>query len=338
LPYNDITYYALQVGSAAEVALLSFALANKINIYRKEKEESQANLLAISLENEKLVREQNVVLEAKVQERTEELQKSNDNLNTALTTLKEAQAQLVDAEKMASLGQLTAGIAHEINNPINFVTSNIKPLKLDMEDLKALLSKYDMLKESQPSEVHQVLAEIEQFKQEIDIDYLYSEIDTLISGIEDGANRTAEIVRGLRTFSRLDESDLKFVDIHEGINSTLVLLRTNIPDYVTVKKVYGELPKIECLAGKMNQVFLNIINNALKAIEMKAGIGMSEKVKEKIFEPFFTTKDVGEGTGLGLSIVFSIIEKHQGKIMVESSPGEGAAFIIHLPVNSAMVS
>ena len=357
LPYNDFTYYALQVGSAAEVTLLSFALANKINIYRKEKEESQAMALRISQENEQLVREQNIVLENKVAERTEALQQSNKELNRVLNNLKEAQTQLVESEKMASLGQLTAGIAHEINNPINFVTSNIKPLKLDFEDLRALLRKYESI--SPGDNVQQQLSEIEQFKQQIDIDYVHTEIETLIKGIEDGANRTAEIVKGLRTFSRLDESDLKFVDIHEGLNSTMVLLRNNIPKNVAVHYNYGELPKIECFAGKLNQVFLNIINNALNAIKMKpvqgeesltittrleenkmvsisirdSGIGMTEKVKEKIFEPFFTTKDVGEGTGLGLSIVFSIIEKHHGKIVVESEPGKGAEFIIYLPQN-----
>jgi signal transduction histidine kinase len=357
LPYNDFTYYALQIGSAAEVTLLSFALANKINIYRKEKEESQAMALLVSQENEQLVREQNVILEAKVTERTEALQTSNKELNKVLTNLKEAQTQLVESEKMASLGQLTAGIAHEINNPINFVTSNIKPLKLDFEDLKSLLQKYETL--APGGDIEQQLKEIDQFKQQIDIEYVHTEIDSLIKGIEDGANRTAEIVKGLRTFSRLDESDLKFVDIHEGINSTLVLLRNTMPKNVTVISDFGELPKIECYAGKLNQVFLNIINNALNAIKMKpvqgeekltittrlmpnkqvsigirdTGIGMTEKVKEKIFEPFFTTKDVGEGTGLGLSIVFSIIEKHHGKILVESTPGIGTEFIIYLPQN-----
>jgi signal transduction histidine kinase len=189
---------------------------------------------------------------------------------------------------------------------------------------------------------------------------VHNEIDTLITGIEDGASRTAEIVRGLRTFSRLDESDLKAVDLHEGLNSTLVLLRNTIPQHVNIVRDYGELPKVECYAGKLNQVFLNIINNALNAIKMKpaqgdesltistrlhkdanqvsvsikdTGIGMTDKVKEKIFDPFFTTKDVGEGTGLGLSIVFSIIEKHHGKILVESAPGKGAEFIIYLPLN-----
>ncbi|WP_211324822.1 sensor histidine kinase [Chitinophaga skermanii] len=357
LPYNDFTYYALQLGSAAEVTLLSFALANKINMYRREKEASQVIALQVSQENERLVREQNAVLEAKVQERTEELQSSNIELNKTLKSLKEAQTQLVESEKMASLGQLTAGIAHEINNPINFVTSNIKPLKLDFADLKSLLQKYDELDTGK--DVSRQLQDIENFKQQIDIDYVHNEIETLIQGIEDGASRTAEIVKGLRTFSRLDESDLKSVDLHEGINSTLVLLRNTIPTNVQIVRDFDELPKVECYAGKLNQVFLNIINNAINAIKTKpeqgneqltittrkvdantvsigirdTGIGMSEKVKEKIFEPFFTTKDVGEGTGLGLSIVFSIIEKHHGKIVVESTPGKGSEFIIYLPLN-----
>lgn len=359
LPYNDFTYYALQVGSAAEVTLLSFALAYRINIYRQEKEASQAESLEISKENERLVREQNVILETKVNERTEALQQSNQQLNVALVSLKEAQSQLVEKEKMASLGQLTAGIAHEINNPINFVTSNIKPLKLDIADIRSLLSKYEQLNAGE--DVQYALQEIDRFRKEIDIDYIHEEITSLIKGIEDGATRTAEIVTGLRTFSRLDESDLKSVDIHEGLDSTLVLLRTNIPPGVKVIRNYGVLPKIECYAGKINQVFMNILTNAFNAIKTQAsgkeetvtittheennqavisikdsGPGMTDEVREKIFDPFFTTKDVGEGTGLGLSIVFSIIEKHHGRITVISAPGEGAEFIIYLPMNIAI--
>ncbi|SFE33269.1 hypothetical protein SAMN05518672_105307 [Chitinophaga sp. CF118] len=356
LPYNDFTYYALQVGSAAEVTLLSFALAYRINIYRQEKELSQAQSLEVSKENERLVREQNVILETKVNERTVELQQTNDQLNVALVSLKDAQSQLVEKEKMASLGQLTAGIAHEINNPINFVSSNIKPLKLDIEDIRSLLGKYEQL--GNEADFKSGLQEIQRYRQEIDIDYIHDEINSLIKGIEDGASRTAEIVTGLRTFSRLDESDLKSVDIHEGLESTLVLLRTNIPKNVTVIRNYATLPKIECYAGKINQVFMNILTNAFNAIKTytsgkeefvtittsqengqaiisikDTGPGMTQAVKEKIFDPFFTTKDVGEGTGLGLSIVFSIIEKHNGHINVVSAPGEGAEFIIYLPMS-----
>ncbi|WP_436485035.1 sensor histidine kinase [Chitinophaga sp. ARDCPP14] len=358
LPYNNFTYYALQIGSGVEVLLLSFALAHKINVFKAEKEASQQMALAISQENERLVREQNIILESKVKDRTEDLQATNLELNMALTNLKDAQTRLVEKEKMASLGQLTAGIAHEINNPINFVTSNIKPLKLDIADLRELLNRYDELPVS--TDISKSLADIALFKKEIDIDYIHEEISSLIKGIEDGASRTAEIVKGLRTFSRLDESEVKSIDIHEGLDSTLVLLRNAIPPYVNIIKDYAGLPKIECYAGKINQVFMNIFSNALNAIKSKkeqhnefisittrqensfivitikdTGIGMSEAVREKIFDPFFTTKDVGEGTGLGLSIVFSIIEKHKGKIVVNSAPGEGAEFIIYLPLSIA---
>ncbi|QJB33900.1 GHKL domain-containing protein [Chitinophaga oryzae] len=356
IPYNIFTSHIIVIGSAIEVILLSFALADKINTFKAEKEASQAIALEISKENEQLVREQNIILEAKVQERTEELQNSNRDLNVALTNLKDTQTRLVEKEKMASLGQLTAGIAHEINNPINFVTSNIKPLKLDIADLQALLNRYDGL--AGKADIPGELKSIEQFKREIDIDYIHEEISSLIKGIEDGAARTAEIVKGLRTFSRLDESDVKSIDIHEGLDSTLVLLRNAIPPNVNIIKDYAELPKVECYAGKINQVFMNIFSNALNAIKSKkeqhdesitittrqegqtviirirdTGIGMSEEVQQKIFDPFFTTKDVGEGTGLGLSIVFSIIEKHKGKIIVNSTPGQGAEFIIYLPLN-----
>ncbi|RFS18981.1 GHKL domain-containing protein [Chitinophaga silvatica] len=358
LPYNNFTFYALQVGSGLEVLLLSFALAHRINVFKAEKEASQQMALAISQENERLVREQNIILESKVKDRTEDLQATNLELNNALTNLKDAQTRLVEKEKMASLGQLTAGIAHEINNPINFVTSNIKPLKLDIADLEELLHRYNELHHAE--DVKGTLAEIDAFKKEIDIDYIHEEINSLIKGIEDGATRTAEIVKGLRTFSRLDESEVKSIDIHEGLDSTLVLLRNGIPPYVNIIKDYGSLPKIECYAGKVNQVFMNIFSNALNAIKTKpvhqnefisiktskeeefivitikdTGTGMSDAVKEKIFDPFFTTKDVGEGTGLGLSIVFSIIEKHKGKIVVNSAPGEGAEFIIYLPLHIA---
>lgn len=357
VPYNFLTTNVLLIGSALEVVLLSLALADKINTYKKEKEDSQAMALSVSQENERLVREQNIILETKVNERTEALQLANNDLNIALSSLKEAQTQLVEKEKMASLGQLTAGIAHEINNPINFVTSNIKPLKLDIEDLKTLLNMYEQY--GKQSGDAPSLQEIDSFKKQIDIDYIHEEISSLLKGIEDGAARTAEIVKGLRTFSRLDESDVKYVDIHEGLDSTLVLLRNSIPPEVTVVRDYGDLPKIECYAGKINQVFMNILTNGLNAIKMKdvsgagtitittrreangfvsigirdTGIGMPDHVKDKIFDPFFTTKDVGEGTGLGLSIVFSIIEKHHGRIVVESAPGKGAEFIIYLPLN-----
>ncbi|HVX50400.1 MAG TPA: 7TM diverse intracellular signaling domain-containing protein [Chitinophagaceae bacterium] len=360
LPYNNFTTYILYIGSAIEAILLSLALADRINIYKKEREESQAEALKVSKENERLVRDQNIILEKNVAERTEELIKANHQLNDALVSLKDAQTQLVDAEKMASLGQLTAGIAHEINNPINFVKSNINPLKLDMKDIFEVIGEYNKLHSinGDTETYKKQLTQIAQLQQQIDIDFIKDEVGHLIKGIEDGAERTAEIVRGLRTFSRLDESELKVVNVHDGLDSTIVLIRNNIPFNVQVVKKFDADGEIECYPGKLNQVFMNILTNGLQAISAKTqqnsvenifittrdvegdkieitikdtGIGMSDEVKHRVFEPFFTTKDVGEGTGLGMAIVFKIIEKHHGKIVINSSPGNGAEFILTLP-------
>lgn len=357
LPYNTVTYNMMPFGSALEVILLSFALADKINILKKEKEASQEEALRISLENEKLILEQNFELEKKVNERTLELKQSNEALEKTLNELKDAQSQLVESEKMAGLGQLTAGIAHEINNPINFVTANIKPLQLDIDDLNEIITRYENLDPT--GDIKEQLGSIEKFKKQIDLDFVQTEIKGLLSGIDEGAKRTAEIIRSLKNFSRLDESDTKPINLNEGIDSTFVLLRSTFPSNLKVIKDYGDIPMVECLPGKINQVFMNIISNGIHAIKNKdeqreeeqivvrtwqsgntvkvsikdTGSGMTEETKQKIFEPFFTTKDVGEGTGLGLSIVFRIIESHQGSIDVLSNVGEGTEFIITLPVN-----
>lgn len=357
LPYNTFTAYVFYIGSMIEVALLSLALADKINIYRKEKELSQAEALKISLENEQLVKEQNIQLERKVAERTEELSLTNDQLSAAFKDLKDAQIQLVEAEKMASLGQLTAGIAHEINNPINFVKSNIKPLTLDLNELMQVIDAYEKLHLVDNKDVADRLYDIERLTNEIDLPFVKAEIYNLLKGIEDGAERTAEIVRGLRTFSRLDESMIKVVNIHEGIDSTLVLLRNTFSDDLEIIRDYKAEGNIECFPGKLNQVFMNILSNGIQAMKSNGtstekktitittsdvseeqveirikdtGPGMSAEVKQKIFDPFFTTKDVGEGTGLGLAIVFKIIQEHGGKIEVVTALGEGAEFIITL--------
>lgn len=356
VPYNNFTTYTFYLGSALEVALLSIALADKINALRKEKEQSQAEALKVSMENEKLVRDQNLILEKKVAERTEELQSSNENLSEALQNLKDTQSQLVEAEKMASLGQLTAGIAHEINNPINFVKSNIKPLQLDIRDLVEVIDAYGQLHGAAAEEVPAKLTAIDQLKKQIDIGYVRQEIESLVKGIQEGAERTAEIVLGLRTFSRLDESEVKTVNVHDGIDSTIVLLKSSLPQNITIRKDFRSQGQVECYPGKLNQVFMNILSNGIQAIKQKevqgeqesitistrdtgdkmeirirdTGIGMAEEVQQKIFDPFFTTKDVGEGTGLGLSIVYNIIQKHGGKIEVNSSPGNGAEFVISL--------
>jgi two-component system NtrC family sensor kinase len=357
IPYNGFTSYILEIGSVIQITLLSFALADKINFFRNENEQAQQQALEISKENERLIREQNIELEIQVNKRTEELQNSNSTLNLTLKDLKEAQSQLVDAEKMAGLGQLTAGIAHEINNPINFVTSNIKPLELDINDLYDVIQQYEEL--DPEKDMHEQLARVNQFKKQIDIDFIKTEINSLLSGIGEGAKRTAEIIRSLKNFSRLDESDTKPVDLNEGIDSTLVLLRSTVPDHIKIVRELKATSLVECLPGKINQVFMNLITNAIQAIKTKpnpdpteylyittweeeeqikisirdTGHGMTEETKQKIFEPFFTTKAVGEGTGLGLSIVFSIIEKHKGHIDVVTKVNYGTEFILTLPLN-----
>lgn len=357
LPYNNFTYYALQIGSALEVVLLSFALADKINILRKEKEESQAQTVSALEENARIIKEQNVILETKVNERTLELKKSNEDLSKTLVDLQEAELQLVESEKMASLGQLTAGIAHEINNPINFVTSNVKPLKRDVDMIIDILNQVEELTYSDIS-IDEKRSKVEELKEEYDFDYLKTEIDYLLKGINEGSSRTAEIVKGLRVFSRLDEDDLKRADINEGIDSTLVIVNNLLNNEVVVEKDYASLPVVECYPGKLNQVFLNIISNGIQAVKEKYkgeaggkiqiktyndentvticikdnGTGMDEHTKKKVFEPFFTTKDVGEGTGLGMSIAYNTIKKHNGDIEINTTLGEGTEFIITIPI------
>jgi signal transduction histidine kinase len=275
------------------------------------------------------------------------LEKKNNDLAIALGELKAAQIQLVQNEKMASLGQLTAGIAHEINNPVNFVTSSVSPLKRNFEDLKKLFESYDFLL----SKTDQKVA-IEQLKKEFDLQQNLTESGNLLSGIAEGSRRTAEIVKNLRNFSRMDNEEMKSVNINDGINSTLPLLQNKLSQqHIEVIQSLGNIPQIEGYPGPLNQVFMNLLTNAIDAIgsngkifintsaEKKnvkisirdTGKGMTAELKQKIFDPFFTTKEVGKGTGLGLSISYGIIEKHRGKIEVKSELGKGTEFIIWLP-------
>jgi len=347
LPYNDLTVNMMPIGSAIEGILLSFALADRINILRRDKERSQAEALAMAQENERLIREQNQELEHKVKERTAALQESND-------TLKRTQVQLVQSEKMASIGQLTAGIAHEINNPINFITSNIGPLRRNLSEVVETINAYRSA--SNAEEVAKVRTEEER----AGIQESIEELDGIMHSVNEGAQRTAEIVRGLRNFSRLDEGDLKDADLNDGLRSTLAVLAPQYRGSVELVLELSELPKVECFPGKINQVFMNVMNNAAQATLARAdgrprkvtvrtaagddcvivrisdtGIGMSDDIKAKIFEPFFTTKPVGEGTGLGLAIVYGIIIEHSGHIDVESNPGLGTIFTITLPLRQA---
>jgi len=349
LPYNDFTNYTMELGIAIEVTLLSIALADRINVLKKEKELSQAEALRIAHENERIIREQNTLLEVRVKERTLEL-------NTALEDLKQAQSQLIEQEKMASLGQLTAGIAHEINNPINFVTSNVSPLRRDVDMIFNAIDFIEGVALSDAS-ADDKRSQLDEYKEEQELDYLQTEIRHLLNGIYNGASRTAEIVKGLRIFSRLDEDDLKRADLNEGIDSSMIILNNQLGNIQVIKE-YGDLPLVECYPGKLNQVFLNILSNGIYAVHKQFGnksggeirittganhenveirfkdngIGIAEENQKKIFDPFFTTKDVGEGTGLGMSIAYNTIKRHNGSIRINSSPGNGAEFIITLPV------
>ncbi|NEQ21535.1 MAG: PAS domain S-box protein [Microcoleus sp. SIO2G3] len=283
-------------------------------------------------------------------------------LKLALDELKRTQAQLIQTEKMSSLGRMVAGIAHEINNPVSFIYGNLTPARHYFQDLLNLVELYQ---QTYP----QPTPEIQQLASDIDVDFLMEDWQKLIDSMQVGTERIREIVLSLRNFSRLDEKELKAVDIHQGINNTLLILQHRLkaagsrPETEVIKN-YGQLPLVTCYASQLNQVFMNLLANAIDALETQPsprkisistsvdsgndqqttncvviriadnGSGMSEAVKEKIFDPFFTTKPVGSGTGLGLSISYQIIvEKHKGKISCVSTPGEGTEFIVEIPLN-----
>ncbi|MBX2840418.1 MAG: hypothetical protein KTR26_01505 [Flammeovirgaceae bacterium] len=313
-------------------------------------EEIRQNSEELQAINENLIRTRD---ELKISFNREK--ESNEKLALAHKELKEAQMQVIQSEKMASLGQLTAGVAHEINNPINFVYAGVSTLKSILESFMEVVSNYEELDSKTTSNhVIEKIHEIKALKEELEYDELKIDLKEIVNDINEGATRTAEIVKGLRNFSRLDEEHLKIADINECINSTLVILGSQFRGQIEIFKNFDEhLPIINCYPGQLNQVFLNILNNAAQAIEGKGeiyittknlpdmiqvrikdtGSGIPTHIKDKIFEPFYTTKEVGEGTGLGLSISYGIIEKHKGKIMVESEVGQGTEFIINLSKN-----
>jgi two-component system NtrC family sensor kinase len=299
----------------------------------------------------------------------EAIKQSKAQLEQALRQLQNTQAQLIQTEKMSSLGQLVAGVAHEINNPINFVYGNIKHARNYITDLFRLITLYQDI---YPQPAREIEVEIET----IDLNFLIEDFPKLLDSMEVGAERIRGIVRSLRTFSRLDESAVKAVDLHQGIDSTLILLQSRLQpplssQTIQVVKEYSNLPLVKCYPGELNQVFMNLLNNAIDAIEKRNrshnfqviqanpsiirirtemnsepnsipwvviriadnGIGMSEEVRSRAFDPFFTTKSVGEGTGLGLAISYQIVvELHKGRLYCISSPGEGAEFAIEIPI------
>lgn len=299
-------------------------------------------------DNEKLF-----LAEKKLKETLKKEQKSKEELNLAIQSLKGAQSQLVHSEKMASLGQLTAGIAHEINNPINFISSGMVSIKMSIDSLREISEEYSRLEEG--AELEEVLENIKELKEEHEYEEILEELDELIKDVNYGVTRTIEIVKGLRVFSRLDEEESKNANVNENIDATLTLLRNKTKNTIKVSKYYDENMKdIECYPGQLNQVFMNILNNGIQAIpkdkkdgeitiyteEMENevvirlkdnGSGIPDKIKNRIWEPFFTTKAVGVGTGLGMSITYGIIEKHNGKIEFTSEQDQGTEFVITLP-------
>ncbi len=288
------------------------------------------------------LRHRQLHLEDMVAERTAELLKANEELESA-------QTQLLQSEKMASIGQLAAGVAHEINNPVGYVASNLVSLSQYMNDIFSLVEKYEKYESSLDKSA---LAEIAVIKDDIDLDYLKSDINELLSETSDGISRVREIVLSLKEFSHVGENRWEIANIHEGIDSTLNIVHNEIKYKAVVTKNYGQIEDIQCIPSQLNQVFMNFLVNAAHAIEDNGeinittsqqgdrvtiqisdnGCGIPKDKQAKIFDPFFTTKPVGKGTGLGLSLSYKIIEKHHGSIDLISEEGKGTTFIISLPV------
>ena len=286
-------------------------------------------------------------LEDKVRVRTDELRAANEELAAAYRDLQATQMQLIQREKMASVGQLVAGVAHELNNPIGFVSSNVATLEEFVTRLRAMLDVYRAVP-LPPADKDRVESQWASLK----IDYALKYLDSMILGIREGAERTRKIVRDLRVFARSDDDMWQPVDLHEEIESSLTLLNHLLKDRVTIRRRYGALPSVECVRSQIDQVFLNLLANAAQAITghgeitietrqdqdaavvtiADSGSGIAPDVLGRIFDPFFTTKPVGEGTGLGLSISYEIVKKHRGTVTAASPPGGGAAFTVRLPL------
>ncbi|MCX7593944.1 MAG: AAA family ATPase [Fischerella sp.] len=333
---------------------------------------------AISLENAILYKdlaqakehleEYSHTLEQKVEQRTQELNEKNQRLKQAILDLQSTQTQLIQSEKMSSLGQMVAGIAHEINNPINFIHGNIAHAREYVQDLLDLIAIYQQ-DYPNPS------AAIAEKSKQIDLDFLLQDLPKLLDSMKIGTSRIRNIVLGLRNFSRLDEAEMKPVNIHEGIDNTLMILQHRLkaksdrPEIEVIKE-YGQIPEVTCYAGQLNQVFMNILSNAIDALDEGSkewasrngknqqisvptirirteiadesrvririadnGLGINPEIQQKIFDPFFTTKPIGSGTGLGLSISYQIVvDKHKGRLICNSRLAEGTEFAIEIPM------
>ncbi len=311
---------------------------------------------AIAVENNRYIEETRKlvqqVTETKIREQyIRELEEKNRKLQQLYSDLKNAQLQLIQSEKMASLGQLVAGIAHELNNPISYIYANMKELENYIRAIDRLLKTLTR-EASQPDFARRLSHTLQEIREKYDLDFIQQDIGNLIRESIEGSQRVKQVVQNLRNFSRLDEAEFKAVDLHEGLDSTLMLLQNEMKNRITVHRQYGSLPKVHCHPGHLNQVFMNLLLNAVQAIEGQGNIwirteqqgeevlieirddgrGIPPEIVTKIFDPFFTTKPVGQGTGLGLSISYNIIKEHGGRIEVESQPGAGTTFRIYLPI------
>jgi signal transduction histidine kinase len=279
-----------------------------------------------------------------------DLEEQNTELARRKAELERLQAQMVHSAKMASLGQLAAGVAHELNNPVGFIYGNMELLRTCAAGIERLLRFYD------GAQLPAGLAsEAQAIKAEIDYDHALEDLSVIIADCHDGAGRIRDVVQNLRLFSRLDEAEFKKVDLHEGIESTIRLLSKYYGSgLITLERDYADLPQVDCYAGQLNQVWMNLLVNAAQAIEREgvvcvatrrkdemvlisisdSGCGIAPENLKSIFDPFYTTKQVGDGTGLGLSIIYGIVERHGGYIDVESRLGEGTKFTVAIPINS----
>jgi len=280
----------------------------------------------------------------------ERLQAHNE-LEVTHRELQASHEQLLQSEKLASIGQLAAGVAHEINNPVGYVHANLGTLQEYIENLCQMLESYEQL-ETLVNDNEDVLKTIQKLKQELDLEYLKEDVHNLVSESREGISRVKDIVQDLKDFSHVDEAEWQWTDLHRGLDSTLNIVSNEIKYKAEVIKEYATLPDVECLASQINQVFMNLLVNAAHAIEDRGviticsghendkvwvsisdtGKGIDPENLKKIFDPFFTTKAIGSGTGLGLSLSYGIVQKHGGHIEVDSTLDKGTTFTIHLPV------